>query len=713
MLQERPKISVIVPIYNVETYLNECLDSLSNQTLGDIEVLCVSDGSTDGSERIVEQFMATDNRFKLLRKLNLGYGHTMNFGLDNAKGEYVSFVESDDYVMPDMFENLYRQAKSNDIDIIKANYCEFTGSNPPQVKMKRLTDAKRYNKVFRPLDEPWSFYIPMMNCLGLFNNDFLTRNHIRHNETPGASHQDMGFWFQTLCLAERFMLVEGHYYMYRQDNPNSSINQINKVYPVLDEYQYMFRFLQKHPELLEKAYPIYFHRMFGSCCYRYSKLAPQFHMMFLNRFSADMKRAKEQGILDVSRFTKDEIESLDLLITDIEGYRRKVDTPDMLLVPQEGIAPVQQNTVVKRMDYFDTSVKETTAEKKEIPNYEKGLISVIIPIYNTAQYLSACLDHIVNQTYKNIEIICVDDGSTDDSLSIAKSYARIDDRIKIVEQENGGQARARNHGTSLARGEYIYYMDSDDVLDKDALETLVGIAEEESLDILFFDADTYFEDEELAETHKSYAGNYHRRLNDEGPFTGPNLFVELKKINGYRVSPCLFLVRHDLLFKHDITFPEGIIYEDNVFALKCILEAERADHKARCFYTRRVRAGSTVTREITFKNFYGYFICYLEIGNYLYEKDFPYEVWKYVLDELRIIYRQAKSYYGKISASEQSRVKELPAFQLACFERIFQYGQLHSYGYDPERELELVKSSLSFRIGQAITWLPRKIRGDH
>ena len=114
-----PKVSVIIPVYNVENYLRQCLDSVVNQTLSDIEIICVDDGSTDNSGKILDEYATKDSRIKVIHKENGGYGKAMNVGLDNAIGEYIGIVEPDDYIALDMYETLYNIAKEKDLDFSK------------------------------------------------------------------------------------------------------------------------------------------------------------------------------------------------------------------------------------------------------------------------------------------------------------------------------------------------------------------------------------------------------------------------------------------------------------------------------------------------------------------------------------------------------------------------------------------------------------------
>ena len=117
-----PKVSVVVPVYNVEKYLEQCLDSIVNQTLKDIEIICVDDGSTDKSGEILDKYVTEDDRVKVIHKKNSGYGNSMNIGFDAAQGEYIGIIESDDYAELNMFESLYECAVENNLDVVKSEY---------------------------------------------------------------------------------------------------------------------------------------------------------------------------------------------------------------------------------------------------------------------------------------------------------------------------------------------------------------------------------------------------------------------------------------------------------------------------------------------------------------------------------------------------------------------------------------------------------------
>ena len=141
------KVSIIVPVYNVEDYLPKCLETLVNQTLGDMEIIVVNDGATDGSQAVIDSFVSRYSNVKSLIKPNGGLSDARNYGMPYATGEYIGFVDSDDYVDLDMYENLYRKAKEADYDIVECNLHHVypDGSIDTEIGEK-ITDRKACNQ---------------------------------------------------------------------------------------------------------------------------------------------------------------------------------------------------------------------------------------------------------------------------------------------------------------------------------------------------------------------------------------------------------------------------------------------------------------------------------------------------------------------------------------------------------------------------------------
>lgn len=218
-------------------------------------------------------------------------------------------------------------------------------------------------------------------------------------------------------------------------------------------------------------------------------------------------------------------------------------------------------------------------------------VSVVIPIYNVENYLAACLDSIVNQTLEDIEIICINDGSTDNTLEVLNSYAEKDDRFTVITQENGGHAVATNKGMDLATGKYLYLMDSDDVLeDLEALEKTYKIAEEKQLDFVLFQAINYNEVEERYYKAENYS------MNRLAKRVGENIFnyKDVGKLAfTITVTPWTKLYNRQFVVDSGARFPEGLIFEDNVFFWEVFFSAERIYFLKEHLFARRWHSASS------------------------------------------------------------------------------------------------------------------------
>lgn len=235
-------VTIIVPVCNVQDYLEKCLNSIIGQTYKNIEILCIDDGSTDNSGRILDEYRLKDERITVIHKANAGYGHTMNMGMEHAHGKYMQIVESDDYIKSNMTKELLKEAERFQLDIVKSDFWRFFQENQLEYN-KICTNDEHYNKVLSSGDDITVFDDNMYNCTGIYRMDFIRKNHIRFNESSGASYQDNGFWFQTIALAKRLMFIPKAFYCIRRDNPNSSYYCTDKIYAMGLEFDYIKKFI--------------------------------------------------------------------------------------------------------------------------------------------------------------------------------------------------------------------------------------------------------------------------------------------------------------------------------------------------------------------------------------------------------------------------------------------------------------------------------------
>lgn len=251
-----PCVLVLMPSLNTARYIREALDSVVNQTLKDIEIICIDAGSTDGTREIIAEYVERDGRIRIIDSPIKSYGYQMNTGLDAARGRYIGIVEPDDHVLPEMYEELYGQAISENLDVIKGN-CNFCSTGKDGSAISRFQplftawgrDKNRYGCVFDMADVPETVREGALGTWsGIYRRDFLLENHVRYNESPGASFQDVGLYFQTALCARRFKAVEKAYYNYRVDNPSSSRNDKSKLMVLWKEYEALFNWLSSYPD---------------------------------------------------------------------------------------------------------------------------------------------------------------------------------------------------------------------------------------------------------------------------------------------------------------------------------------------------------------------------------------------------------------------------------------------------------------------------------
>lgn len=315
---EPVKVSIVIPVCNVETYLRECLDSAVNQTLKEIEIICVNDGSTDGSLAILMEYAAKDSRVKIIDKDNAGYGHAMNIGMDMASGQYIGILESDDFADLHMYGDLYAIAKVNQVDFIKADFNRFVVENGKFKNTYNAVAARArdlYNKPVNPREDKRVFALVMQTWSGIYCRSYLVENGIRHNESPGASYQDNGFWFQSLIFAKSVMFYDRPYYMNRRDNPNSSVHNKSKVYCMNQEYEYIRGILENNPDLYREFFFQYSYKKFINYIFTYNRIGDEFKWEYLHNFHTELVRADQASEIQWELYDKADFDNLQMVLT--------------------------------------------------------------------------------------------------------------------------------------------------------------------------------------------------------------------------------------------------------------------------------------------------------------------------------------------------------------------------------------------------------------
>lgn len=236
-------------------------------------------------------------------------------------------------------------------------------------------------------------------------------------------------------------------------------------------------------------------------------------------------------------------------------------------------------------------------------------ISVIVPVYNVESYLADCLDSILKQSFMDIEVICINDGSSDGSLEILEKYAKKDSRIQIVSQENQGLSGARNTGIEYATGKYLCFVDSDDMLAAGALQKIFDSFQKEDADLICYNTSVLYESETLAmqDNKKDY---FRRKEEYLEPATGIELFEQMMGNEDFCVAAWLLAVKIEWIRQKGIRFENGIIHEDNKYCIECYLNASIARYIPDELYIYRVRNDSIMTKKPSYHRLYSLVVNY-------------------------------------------------------------------------------------------------------
>ena len=332
-----PKVSVIVPVMNVEPFVEQCVRSLMRQTLEDIEIIIVDDGSTDRSGAICDALAAEDARIRVIHKANAGYGAAVNTGFDAARGEYLGILESDDFCDVDAYELLYNAAKQADADVAKAQFFLYWKS------FERADPFPFFapddcGHVLSPFDADYVFNLKASIWSAIYRASFLREKGIRLHETPGASYQDSPFNFMVFALAERATFLEERLFFYRQDNEGSSVNSRHKAFVIFGEYDFMEEFLEAHADhpRIERLWQLLALMRHDAYLWNYDRVDPSYHAELAERMAADFARDARAGryradLIDARRWR-----NISLLARNPEKWSARYDAGE--LVEAGGIA---------------------------------------------------------------------------------------------------------------------------------------------------------------------------------------------------------------------------------------------------------------------------------------------------------------------------------------------------------------------------------------
>ena len=546
------KLSVIIPVYNVEKYLKECLDSITRQTVKDIEIICVDDGSTDNSPDILKEYQKKDSRIKIITKENGGQASARNLGIKEAQGEYIAFIDSDDFIEEEMLEKLYTKANDDNLDIAMckiATYNNQTGEIKDNVWYYMLGIFRDFEKdVFNHKDtKEFTCNIAVTPYNKIYKTSLIKDNDILFPE--GLIFEDEKFFYDIYLRAKKVSIIPEFLYYYRVSRKGSTVDiEKENDYTDIIEISKQIRQTFKETNNYEGYKYLLNNRLIHLQLARFTETSPKYREKFFNILKEDLQEVlKDQDI-------KDNLES------DVK---------------------IRVDKILKSKDY---------EEFKRLD--ENKIFSVVMASYN-----DETINSLIGQSFSfgsNIQLIIVDDGSTDNTKEICLKYqSQYPDNIIYIYQENQGQGTARNLGLKYANGKYINFMDADDKFSGNTFYKVYEFFEKHYEEIDFVSTRMFFFDK--------YEGQHPLNYKFE-----EDRIIDLTEMWDYpQLSASSAFFKRELFEKY--RFPESLVNsEDTLMLNKMLLENPKygAVTEAIYWYRRRSDESSTIDSSSTKREFY-------------------------------------------------------------------------------------------------------------
>lgn len=540
------KISVIIPIYNTAAYLPRCIESVRNQTCRSIEIILVDDGSTDESAQICEVYAREDPRIIFIRQENRGNTAARKAGLRAAAGEYVMFVDSDDWIGSGLVSRLYGQARMYRADLVISNVLKIRVGGREEKRDNLITAGVYSNprdavkRLFFDYEEDCKYGILPYLFAKLYRRDLVARALEQIDDRMQYDEDRALVW---TCLMQDITAVftdcREYYYCQRAEG---LVQARDEFYLAKINYFYCYmRRLFAQEEILRKQLERY--------------------VIWNVQIAFQWKLGMSENALPAVR-------------------------PDFAMRVNPAVRPDS----TKKANFM----AESDPAESSISNIK---VSVIIPSLNAAPYIGQCLDSVRRQTLQEIEILCVDAGSTDGTAGILKEYAAMDDRIHYLESDRKSYGFQMNLGIAAARGEYIGVVEPDDQVAEEMFGKLYDTAHGFELDYVkanFYKFMDYRGRRHYQKWERSYWG-------DRGAVFNRVLLLKENPralVYGDHGNIWSGIYRREFLLDRKIRFHEtpGASYQDTGFALLCTLEAERVMFLEDCFYYYRQGGTGTSVR---------------------------------------------------------------------------------------------------------------------
>ena len=541
-----PLVTIVVPAYNAESYIDRCIGSLVSQTYRNLEIIIVDDGSTDATASMCDAWAEKDCRIRVVRKENGGQGSARNIGMRMATGKYIGFVDADDYVDAEMFGRLAGILECHPkCDVAK---CGVAVEYTYKVSSAELKSTQAYFQNPGKGEIRPGYDIVQGTDVGpvdkLYRADFLRANGIMFPE--GVKNEDEAFFFAVYCRIRNCYYVPQQYYHYLRNSEGTMAKQAaaaddGKLPDAVRIYRFIAELLER--ENRRDLLGVLYRHMVGS----------------VQRFIGTPIEEKMGCAVSSVLWNTNAFYYADLICgSDRQWVQKRVYELMNHWLP-DGNKP----TFVP-----DEWFPRFSAPEICLP--DQPLVSFIVPVYNVEKYIAGALESLRRQTLPDFEVVCIDDGSIDDSGKILDWYAKVDPRIKVWHIENGGVSRARNLGLEKARGKYVMFFDGDDRLHPRMAARTVLMAARDELDAVMFDYRCFAYDSLKTVDH------YWQLAHHINSFPHDRVFapVELDQLPIYG-SSCTYLWSREFLEGINAKFPGMKLGEDLVWVLSVLSKVRR------------------------------------------------------------------------------------------------------------------------------------------
>lgn len=469
MKEKLPKLSVIVPVYNTAKYIEKCLDSLLNQEYSNIEIIVIDDKSTDNSREILKKY-ENNKKIKIIyNDINKGLSYTRNRGFEISSGDYLGYIDSDDYVEPIFYSNMMKKIIEEDADMaisdMKVVY--ENENNKEVIERARVSDSKLG-------------YINTGLAASACNKVFKRKLIKKHKFSEGKVNEDLAVIIPAIVNSNKIVYLENNYYYYIQrDNSIQNSRFSDKRFDIFYGVDLTIDRIKGCKDYSKIRDAIIFNQIIVLLLYvipketnffrrykiikKYAKLAEKYTIVknhYLNKFISECGKKHKIYYKLLVKFP----------------YHKMYFCCNLLILMYQIAIKLLNNKVIKKnitnKDLVEVAIKQNKRKN------EKLKISVVIPNYNYSKFLNERLYSILNQNYKISELIILDDKSSDDSVDkieelykLLKKYINI--KIVLNEKNSGTPFKQWLKGFNYATGDYVWIAEADDYCDKHLLKNLV------------------------------------------------------------------------------------------------------------------------------------------------------------------------------------------------------------------------------------------------